>query len=199
MMENKGKILVTANISNRHVHLKEADFVKLFGEGAKLNKLRELVQPGQFACAETVTVSTPKGRFDNVRIIGPIRKYSQVEISRTDSFALKLSPPPPVRESGELAGSSPITITGPKGQVSLAEGCILAQRHVHLAVKDAQQYGIRNGQFVEVLAGINTGKDVVFRKMLCRVGENMALECHLDTDEANACGLVNGDKVEVII
>jgi len=190
---------IVANISNRHVHLNESDFIELFGEGAKLKSIRDLVQPGQFACRERVTIVGPGGKIDNVRIIGPIRKYTQVEISRTDSYILKFSQPPLVRDSGNLAGSSPVTIIGPKSKVSLKEGCIIAKRHIHFTPQDAERFCIKDKQIVSVRAGIGTDRTVIFEEVLCRVGEKMALECHLDTDEANACGLKNGDKVEIII
>ena len=189
---------VIANISNRHCHLTQKHLEVLFGPDASLTRLRDLIQPGQYACEEKVTISTSGGELHNVRIIGPVRSYTQVEISRTDSFLLKIKPEPPVRDSGKLTGSSPITLIGPAGRIDLKEGCIIAKRHVHFSPSDASLFGVKDGQLVKIRAGGRTGRTVIFEEVLCRVGENMALECHLDTDEANACGLNNGDEVEII-
>ncbi|MEE1054093.1 MAG: PduL/EutD family phosphate acyltransferase, partial [Acutalibacteraceae bacterium] len=123
---------VPVGVSNRHIHLSVDDAETLFGKGYQLTPLKDLSQPGQFACKETLTIVGPSLRpIENVRVLGPVRKASQVEISRTDSFTLKVKPP--VRESGDIAGSAPITIIGPKGVVQLKEGCIIANRHIHMS------------------------------------------------------------------
>jgi putative phosphotransacetylase len=184
---------IIVNISNRHAHVSAADLSILFGPGAALTPVRDLIQPGQFACAETVTIEGPKGGIANVRIIGPVRSRTQVEISRTDSFLLGVRPP--VRESGVLGGSAPITVIGPSGKVVLDEGCIIAQRHVHLTPDDARKYGVSDKQVVNLLAGKGGSRETVFRDVVCRVSDTFATECHLDTDEANAAMVCNGDKV----
>ncbi|MBU0951227.1 MAG: phosphate propanoyltransferase [Elusimicrobia bacterium] len=193
---DRSKKPIMANISNRHLHVSEQDLQVLFGTGAKLTNIRDLVQPGQFACKETVTIATPRNKIDNVRIIGPVRKQTQVEISRTDSFPLGINPP--VRESGKLEASAPITLIGPKGKVELKEGCVIAKRHVHMTPVDAEVLGIKDSEIVQVKAGIGTGRETIFCDVVCRVNKDYAAECHLDTDEANACGLKNGDKIIIL-
>ncbi|HRY30761.1 MAG TPA: PduL/EutD family phosphate acyltransferase, partial [Elusimicrobiota bacterium] len=144
-LDRSQKPIVT-NVSNRHFHCTQPTFEKLFGAGKKPAKLRDLVQPGQFACQETVTVRGPKGEIKNVRMIGPIRNYDQVEVSRTDCFGLGINPP--VRDSGNLKGAAPITLVGPAGSVELKEGAIIALRHVHMHPKDAVDYGVKNMDYV---------------------------------------------------
>jgi len=195
-MADRSKYPITANISNRHLHVSERDLQILFGEGYKLTNIRDLIQPGQFACKETVTIATLRNKMEKVRIIGPTRKQTQVEISKTDSFLFGLNPP--TRESGKLADSSPITIIGPKGKVDLTEGCIIAKRHVHLLPSDAEPLGIKDLDIVQVRVGIGTGRETIFGDVVCRVTPTSALECHLDTDEANACLLKNGDKIFIL-
>jgi putative phosphotransacetylase len=184
---------ITGNISNRHTHLSQQDIEALFGPGYRLKKQKDLLQPGQFACEEVVIIQGPKGKIDKVRVLGPARKQTQVEVSMTDSFVLGVEPP--VRDSGDLAGSAPIRVIGPKDSVELKEGCIIAKRHMHFHLKDAAEYGVKDKDIVRVRAGIGGPREVVFDGVLVRVGEDMALECHLDTDEGNACLLKNGDKV----
>jgi len=192
-------MIVTVNISNRHLHLSQTDLEILFGKYAKLTELKKLMQPGQFSCNETVTIVGPKNKIENVRIIGPVRKQTQIEISRTDSFYLGIKPEPPVRESGDLKGSSPITVIGPQGKIDLKEGCIIALRHIHFDLKSAEKYNIKDKQIVSVRAGKGTNRELIFNNVICRVREDMAFECHIDTDEANAGLIKNGDKVEIII
>jgi putative phosphotransacetylase len=193
---NFEKFPITVNVSNRHCHLSEKDLEILFGSGYKLTSIRNLMQPGQFAAQETVTLVGPKGKIENVRIIGPTRKQTQVEISRTDSFVLGVKPP--VRESGDLVGSSAITIVGPKGKVDLKEGCIIALRHLHLTPQDAEKLGVKDKDMVKILCGINKGRETIFSDVICRVSSNYATECHLDTDEANAAMVDNGEKVFIV-
>ena len=140
---------VPIGVSNRHVHLTREHLDILFGKDYELTKAKDLSQPGQFAANETVTIIGPSLRpIEKVRVLGPLRKASQVEISMTDSYVLKVKPP--VRESGNIAGSSPITLVGPKGVVTLSEGCIIANRHIHMSPKDAERYGIKDGDTVNV-------------------------------------------------
>ncbi|MEE1054006.1 MAG: phosphate propanoyltransferase, partial [Acutalibacteraceae bacterium] len=152
-------------------------------------------QPGQFACKETLTIVGPSLRpIENVRVLGPVRKASQVEISRTDSFTLKVKPP--VRESGDIAGSAPITIIGPKGVVQLKEGCIIANRHIHMSTAEGAQFGLADGDYVDVeTSGERRTK---FYDVQVRVNKDFRLEMHIDTDDANAAGIGNGAKVKIV-
>ncbi|SES77324.1 phosphate propanoyltransferase [Anaerobranca gottschalkii] len=186
--------LIPVGVSNRHLHLSQEDIYTLFGQGYELKPLKDLSQPGQYAAEETVTLQGPKGSIEKVRVLGPARKQTQVEISRTDSYVLGIKPP--VRDSGALANSSPITIIGPKGKVELKEGAILAQRHIHMHTTDAEELGLIDKQLVQVEADGERG--VIFKNVLVRVHESFALEFHIDTDEANAAGLANGDKVKIV-
>ena len=185
---------ITANISNRHIHLCEADMEILFGKGGKLTKIKDLLQPGEHACQETVKISGEKGAIEKVRVIGPLRKVTQVEISISD--AIKLGVKAPIRSSGDIAGSASIKIFGPAGEVVLKEGCIVAKRHVHMTDADAAFYGLKNNELISVKT--SGERSVIFNNVLVRVSDKMALECHLDIEEANAAALKNGDKVELL-
>ncbi len=176
-------------ISARHLHLDAATFAKLFGDGATPTKLRDISQPGQYACEEKVNLIGPRNRLDGVRLLGPLRAAPQVEVSRTDEFLLGVDAP--IRDSGKTAGSAPITLEGPKGTVQLAEGLICAKRHIHMAPEDAHAYGVVDGDEVEV-AIANGPRDLVFGDVLVRVSSKYKLEMHLDTDEANAAELNPG-------
>ena len=187
---------VPLGVSNRHIHLNKEDLETLFGPGYQLNPLKELSQPGQYACKETLTIIGPSLKsIENVRVLGPLRKESQVEISRTDSFTLKVRPP--VRESGSLNGSAPITIVGPKGIVTLKQGCILANRHIHMAPADAARYNVVDGEYVDVETK-GDGKRTLLYDVQVRVNDKFVLEMHLDTDDANACGIGNNSKVKLV-
>ena len=187
---------IPVGISNRHIHLSKADLETLFGAGYELTPIKDLSQPGQYACKETLTLIGPSMRpIENVRVLGPVRKASQVEISLTDSFVLKVKPP--VRESGDIAGSAPITIVGPKGLVVLKEGCIIANRHIHMHTSDAVKYGVKDGDYIDVDALQGTRKTRWYGVQV-RVRDDFALEMHVDTDDANAVGYKNGYKVTVV-
>lgn len=186
---------VPIGVSNRHIHLSHKDVETLFGEGYTLTPLKELSQPGQYACKETLTIVGPSLRpIEKVRVLGPERKASQVEISATDSYVLKVKPP--VRESGSLKGSAGITIVGPKGVVTLSEGCIIANRHIHMSPADGARFGVKDGDYVTVDA-IGTRR-TRFYDVQVRVNEAFRLEMHIDTDDANAVGLGNGARVKVV-
>ena len=186
---------VPVGVSNRHIHLSTADLETLFGKGYELTPIKDLSQPGQFACKETLTIVGPSLRpIENVRVLGPVRKASQVEISRTDSFTLKVKPP--VRESGDIAGSAPVTIIGPKGVVTLKEGCIIANRHIHMSTDEGAAFGLVDGQYVDV--EVNGERRTKFYDVQVRVHKDFRLEMHIDTDDANAAGIGNGAKVKVI-
>lgn len=186
---------VPVGVSNRHIHLCHEDVETLFGRGYTLTPLKDLSQPGQYACKETLTVIGPSLRpIEGVRVLGPERGRSQVEISCTDSYTLKVKPP--VRESGKLDGSAPITIVGPKGVVTLKEGCIIANRHIHMSPQDGEHFGVKDGDTVTVDA---VGKRRTrFYDVQVRVHKDFRLEMHIDTDDANAVGLGNGSTVKVV-
>ncbi len=186
---------VPVGVSNRHIHLSQEHVEALFGPGYQLRKQKELKQYGQYAAEETVTLIGPKGKISNVRILGPVRKATQVEISRTDSYLLGVDPP--IRDSGDIKGSAGITIQGPRGQIVIEEGVILAIRHIHFSLEDAKRFGVKDKDFVSVAVGGT--RSLILENVLCRVNKDYRLEFHIDTDEANAAGLKNGMEVEVIV
>lgn len=182
-------LTVPIAISARHCHLTEETFAALFGADASPTRERDLSQPGQFACAERVNVIGPRDRIDGVRVLGPLRSANQVEISRTDEFRLGVDAP--VRNSGNVRGSAPITLEGPNGTVNLQEGLICARRHIHMHPTDAEAFDVSNGD--EVAVSIVGGeRDLILGDVLIRVSDRYALEMHIDTDEANAAELGNG-------
>ena len=186
---------IPVGISNRHIHLTREHVDVLFGKGYQLNKLKDLSQPGQFACKEQLTIVGPSMRaIESVRVLGPERKASQVEISRTDSYVLKVKPP--VRESGDIAGSSPITIIGPKGIVTLKEGCIIANRHIHMSEEEGKAFGVVDNEYVDV--ELSGERRSLFYDVQIRVHKDFRLEMHIDTDDANAAGVGNGFKAKLI-
>jgi putative phosphotransacetylase len=185
---------VPVGISNRHVHVSREDLNTLFGEGHELTVKKDLSQKGQYAAEESVTIVGPRGTIPNVRILGPCRKATQVEISRTDSFQLGVTPP--VRDSGDLKGTCPLTLIGPAGEVSISEGCILAKRHVHMTPEDADRLGVRDRE--TIMVRVPGERALVFDEVLARVHETFTWEMHIDTDEANAAGLKNGDLVTIV-
>lgn len=186
--------MVPIGVSARHIHLTQEHVEVLFGEGYQLTKRKELMG-GQFAANEQVTVVGLKLRaIENVRVLGPVRSKSQVEISATD--AIKLGVRAPIRLSGDIEGSAPIAVVGPKGVIYLDEGCIIAKRHIHMAPKDAIAAGVRNGDIVSVKADNERG--TVFNHVQIRVDESFTLEMHIDTDEANAAKISTGETVTII-
>jgi putative phosphotransacetylase len=190
---------VPIGISNRHVHLKKHDVEILFGKGYMLNKLKDLKQTGEYACQETVTLMTEhqgkKNQINRVRILGPEREATQVEISATDARQLKLKPP--VRNSGNLDNSEAVTLIGPQGSVTIKNGCIIATRHLHLSIEDANRMNIKSGDEVSVLLG----KEKAGRMdhVSCKVHENYVLELHIDTDDGNAFRVQSGDIATVLL
>ena len=185
---------IPIGVSNRQIHLTQEHVDILFGTGYTLTPLKDLSQPGQFACKETLTLIGPSMRpIEGVRVLGPLRKQSQVEISVTDSFVLKVKPP--VRESGKLSGSAPITIVGPKGIVQLSEGCIIANRHIHMSPEDAVRFGVKDGDYINV--DVVGTKHTLWYDVQIRVSDKFRLEMHVDTDDANAAGIGNGSRVTV--
>lgn len=186
--------VVPVGVSARHVHLTQEHVEQLFGRGYQLTKKKELMG-GQFASNETVTIVGLKLRaIENVRVLGPVRKQSQVEISATD--AIKLGVKAPIRESGKLSGSAPIAVVGPKGVIYLEEGCIIAQRHIHMAPADAAAAGVKDGEEVSVKADNERG--TIFNHVKIRVDGSFTLEMHIDTDEANAAKIATGQTVRIM-
>ena len=182
---------VPIGVSNRHVHVSRQDLDILYGKDYELTRKGDLKQPGQFASNETVTIRGPKGEFERVRILGPVRKQSQVEVSKTDSFRLGIRPL--IKESGDLTGTPGLDLIGPRGIVSLSNGAIVALRHIHMTPAQADALGLKDKDMVEVETfGERRG---VFGNVLVRVSDQFALEMHVDVDEANAFSLSNGDHV----
>ncbi len=185
---------IKVGVSNRHVHVTRADLDVLYGKGYALTKKSDLGQPGQFAAKETVTIQGPKGEFKNVRILGPVRPESQVEISKTDSFRLGIKAP--IALSGHLEGTPGIKLIGPRGVVELSQGVIIAKRHIHMTPAQAAERNLRDGQIVSVKTfGEREG---VMGDVVIRVSEASGLEIHVDVDEANACSLNNKDYVMIL-
>ena len=185
---------IKVGVSARHVHLSREDLDTLFGKGFELTKKKTLMGR-EYASDQQVTLVGPSLRaIENVRVLGPVRKNTQVEISRTDTFVLKVSPP--VRPSGDIKGSEKLVLVGPKGSVYLNEGVIIANRHIHLTPEYAQKNGINDGDYVDVL--VESIKPTKFFDVQVRVRDDFNVEMHIDTDDANACGIKNGDKVKII-
>lgn len=193
VLPNKDKTFVIEG-SGRHVHLCRQDIERLFGEGYELTKVKELSQPGQFACQERVNLVGPKGMLTNVVILGPEREHSQVEVSLTDARLLGVKAP--TRESGDLKGSAGIIIVNKDRHIALEEGCIVAKRHVHVAEADAARLGVTNGKIVKVKT--HTDRPLIFDDVVIRVSPRYQTFMHIDFDEANACDLKNGDLGEII-
>ena len=181
------RLFVEMEASGRHVHLTQEQIMTLFGHG--LTPAKPLSQPGQFAAKERLTVIGPKGRLQNVAVLGPARRQGQVELSLTDARTLGLAVP--VRQSGDVAGSPGVTLAGPMGQVTLAEGAIAAQRHIHLPPADAARFGVRDQQVVKLQTF--TARPLVFGDVVVRVSPDFEPRVHLDYDESNACGFAPGD------
>ncbi|MCX8013210.1 MAG: phosphate propanoyltransferase [Rectinema sp.] len=186
---------VIVNLSNRHIHVSREDLDILFGKGYQLTKTKDLIQPGQFACAETVTIKGPKGQFEGVRILGPERKETQCEILASDVFKLGV-PNCPVRESGQLDGSTPFEVIGPAGSIRKEKGLIIAKRHIHFDPESAARFGVVDKQLVSLKVGGERG--AIFLNVVCRVHPTYALECHLDFDEGNAAGIASGAIGEIV-
>ena len=185
---------IPIGVSNRHIHLSRSDLETLFGSGYELTPIKELSQPGQYACKEQLTIIGPSMRpIENVRVLGPVRKASQVEISMTDSYVLKVKPP--VRESGNIKDSAPIRIVGPKGVVELSEGCIIANRHIHMSPDEAKVFGLSDGDYVNI--DVNGKRKTRWYDVQVRVHKDFRLEMHVDTDDANSAGIGNGFIVTI--
>ena len=185
-------IFIEMEASGRHVHVTKEQAQTLFGHG--LTPDRPLSQPGQWVAKERVTVIGPKGEFKNVAVLGPERKEGQVEISLTDGRTLGVNPP--VRASGDVKDAPGAVLKGPAGEVSLSQGVIAAQRHIHITPRDAAHFGVRDKQIVKLQT--YTDRPLVFEDVLVRVSDQFATRVHLDFDEANACGYKNGDLGRIV-
>lgn len=188
-------IRIPIAVSARHAHLSQATIDQLFGRGHQLRPRTWLSQTGQFAAQETVTLVGPKGELDNVRVMGPPRERDQIELSRTDEVALGIAAP--VRISGDLAGTPGAMMVGPVGRCALEHGVISARRHIHMNADDAVRLSVQDGQIVQVRID-SEGRDLVFGDVTVRTGADFRLELHLDTDEANAAGVTDGDWAELL-
>ena len=186
---------VPVGVSNRHIHLSAEHVEFLFGKGYSLTKIKDLKQPDQFAAKETLTIAGPGGAIQNVRILGPARNQTQVEISRTDSFGLGMNPP--VRNSGDIKNSPGIALIGPKNILPLNEGVIIAANHLHLSEAEVKNMNLTNGQKI-VIRSIEKSRKVYFADVLVRSGSGHSMEFHIDTDEANSALLSSGDMVEIV-
>jgi putative phosphotransacetylase len=186
---------IPIGVSGRHAHVTQEHLEILFGKGFELTEFKPLSQPGQYAANEKIDVVSPKGNtIKGVRILGPVRPASQVEISRSD--ALRGGFEAPVRSSGDVKGSGACMLIGPKGQVELEEGVIIADRHIHFSLEDADAFGVKNGDIVSIL--VEGQKPGILGNVLCRVSKSYALDCHLDTDDGSAFMLNTGDEATLV-
>ncbi|HKL43766.1 MAG TPA: phosphate propanoyltransferase [Candidatus Absconditabacterales bacterium] len=185
---------IPIGISNRHIHLSMEDANTLFGNGYEFQEMKKISQPGQFAAQDVVTIKGPEGEIKNVRVMGPLRKHTQVEILRSDNFKLGINAP--IRLSGNLKRSERLTIIGPKGEVDLINGVIVAKRHLHITIAEAKDFKLKDGQEISIKTHGERG--LVFDNVIVRAKDNYALDFHIDIDEANAAGLNPGDWGEII-
>lgn len=190
---------INIGISARHVHLSKEHLEILFGKGYELTVFKPLSQPGQYASNEKVKIVTLGGKEVEARILGPVRKESQVEVSKGDVISYKFETPEvsvPVRSSGDIKGSGKCKLVGPKGEVFLEEGVIIADRHIHMSLEDAAHFGVKDKDIVSIKVLGN--KPAILGKVLVRVNASFALDCHLDTDDGNACNIKTGDTCQII-
>ena len=185
---------VPVGVSARHIHLSKEHMEILFGWGYQLTK-KTVLMGGQYACEEVVTIIGKNlSAIENVRVLGPLRNETQVEVSQTDNIKLRLEAP--LRDSGDINNSAPIAIAGPKGVVYLKHGCIVAARHIHMSPNDAAVFKLKDGDMVSTR--FNTKRGLTFNNVKIRVHDSFTLEMHIDTDEANACGIYKGQMAQII-
>lgn len=192
--DKKDSSEVPVGVSNRHIHLSQKDLNILFGENYQLTKMKDLSQPGQYACKETITICGPKGAIEKVRVLGPTRSKTQVEVLTGDCF--KLGVVPHSRLSGDLCRTPGITMIGPKGSVQIEEGVIVAQRHIHMTTEDAKRLGVSDGQVVSIKFDDLRGG--IYSNVSIRANDDSRLECHIDIEEANAMSINSTSKVKII-
>ena len=185
---------VKIGVSNRHIHLTKEVLNILYGDNYELECIKELTQKGQFTTNATVTIKSVKGKIEKVRVLAPLREYTQVEISMTDAYKLGVNPP--VRNSGDLANSSSLTIIGPKGEITLDNCCIIASRHIHINKDKMKELGLENKEYVKVK--FDTNRPAILEGVYLKVTDLGVFEMHIDTDEANALGLKQGDIGTII-
>lgn len=183
---------IPVGLSNKHIHLSQDDLDILFGKGHTLTPIKDLGQPGQYACDEKVDLVGPKRTIKGVRVLGPVRKESQIELSFSDGIFLGLGQLQ-VRDSGMLEGTPGVKVVGPKGEVELQRGVIAAKRHIHMSPSDAKEFGVKDKDIVKV--PVDGERGLVFDNVLVRVSESYALEMHVDIEEGNAAGMKNGQLV----
>jgi len=187
-LESQKQQPIPVEVSAHHIHLTQEHVEALYGDGHRLTKHADLSQPGQYASKEQLTIVGPKGRIERVRVLGPPRKFTQVEIAMTEQF--KLGVHPPIRESGDIEGTPGCTLEGPAGSIQLDRGVICALRHVHMTPEDALRYGVRDKSVVRVR--VSGDRELIFGDVLVRVDPSFALAMHIDTDEANAANVQTG-------
>ncbi|MCC0649323.1 ethanolamine utilization phosphate acetyltransferase EutD [Clostridioides sp. ZZV15-6598] len=190
----KKEVFIEVEASGRHVHLSEEDVEKLFGKGYTLTKLKDLSQPGQYACKERVTIIGPKGTLKNVVVLGPCRKETQVEISLTDGSILGLKPP--IKQSGDLEDTLGIKIATEKGEIELQKGLMVAKRHIHMSIEDAKKFNVVDSEIVEVK--VFGKRPLIFDDVVVRVSDKFKTYMHIDYDEANACAYSKGSIAKII-
>lgn len=188
-------LTIEIEASGRHIHLSRAHVDALFGAGYRLTPVKDLSQPGQFACKERVTLVGPKGELKNVVVLGPERGESQAEVSLTDAVALGITPP--VRQSGDLHNTPGLTVRNGERMITLDRGLIAAQRHIHMTPEDAARWGVSDNQVVRLKTF--TARPLVFDDVVVRVSPKYATMIHLDYDEANACGFRKGDQGMILL
>lgn len=186
---------IPIEVSARHIHLSKEDLEKLFGKGYKLKKMKKLYQPSDFSAQETVAIAGRANRKLTLRVIGPVKKKTQIELSKTDAIFLGFAVP--LRNSGDLKGTSGAVLTGPTGKIAIKEGVINTWRHIHCTPKEAKKLGLKNGQMVSVKT--DGPSALTFHNVLIRISKNYKLCLHLDTDEGNACGIVRKGEGNIVI
>lgn len=191
---NEDAPVIPVGVSNRHIHLSKEDLNRLFGEGYEMAKFKDLSQPGQYACKEMLTICGPKGAIEKVRVLGPVRSKTQVEILEGDCYKLGIATE--ARLSGDLNGTPGITLIGPKGSVQTAEGLIIAQRHIHMSNEEAKDLGVHDGQVVSIQ--IDGPRGGTLNNVTVRANDTSILECHIDMEEANALNVNSLTKVTLI-
>jgi propanediol utilization protein len=192
--EDSTVLQIPVGVSNRHIHLSQKDLESLFGKDYKLTKLKDLSQPGQYACKEIITICGPKGAIEKVRILGPVRSKTQVEVLIGD--CIKLGTVPHVRLSGDLNRTSEVTLVGPKGSVQIEEGLVVAQRHIHMTLEDAKNLGVCDGDNVSIKFDDLRGG--TYSNVVIRANDDSKLECHLDIEESNAMGINSKSKIVIV-